>query len=53
MISVIFTYIKNMSKKTLKCFDFFATKSTDQKNYALKKPLKNACKNMRHTLIFG
>ena len=33
--------------------NIFATKSTDQKNDVLKKPLKNACINMRHTLIFG
>ena len=39
-------------KNILKAHNFFRTKATDLKNYIFEKPLKNWCRNMRHTLIF-
>ena len=39
-------------KKSKKANNFFVTKATDLKTLFLKKPLKNARRNMCHTLIF-
>ena len=40
------------AKKFLNAHNFFVTKAPDLKTIFFEKPLKNACRNMCHTLKF-